>query len=182
MGTLQYAILGMLNRESMTGYDLTREFQTSLFDFWTAKHSQVYPELKSLLEKGFVEYETEISGTALEKKVYTITQQGRDAFQDWEEKAYPIKPIPKDEFRLQLFFSDAMEPETRLKQLEYHLQQHRQRLEQIRKKQEKFETIPPKEENQFCDYLVMQGAIHREESYCRWLEECIKLCQQRKIL
>ena len=67
MGTLQYAILGMLNRDSMTGYDLTREFQTSLFDFWTAKHSQVYPELKSLLEKGYVEYETEISGTALEK-------------------------------------------------------------------------------------------------------------------
>ena len=119
MGTLQYAILGMLNRESMTGYDLTREFQTSLFDFWTAKHSQVYPELKSLLEKGYVEYETEISGTALKKKVYTITQQGRDAFQNWEETAYPIKPIPKDEFRLQLFFSEERSFQVPLSPVQY---------------------------------------------------------------
>ena len=47
MGTLKYAILGLLNRKSMTGYDLSKEFETTLFEFWNAKHSQIYPELKS---------------------------------------------------------------------------------------------------------------------------------------
>ena len=51
MGTLKYAILGLLNRKSMTGYDLSKEFETTLFEFWNAKHSQIYPELKSLSEK-----------------------------------------------------------------------------------------------------------------------------------
>ena len=59
MGTLKYAILGLLNRKNMTGYDLSKEFETTLFEFWNAKHSQIYPELKSLSEKGLVQYEVE---------------------------------------------------------------------------------------------------------------------------
>ena len=52
MGTLRYAILGLLNRKAMTGYDLSKEFQTSLAEFWHAKHSQIYPELKTLAGAG----------------------------------------------------------------------------------------------------------------------------------
>ena len=41
MGTLRYAILGLLNRWDMSGYDLTKEFETTLAEFWGAKHSQI---------------------------------------------------------------------------------------------------------------------------------------------
>ena len=104
MGTLKYAILGLLNRKNMTGYDLSKEFETTLFEFWNAKHSQIYPELKSLSENGLVRYEVEITGNVLEKKVYSITEKGREDFYKWEESLNPLKPVPKDEFRLQLFF------------------------------------------------------------------------------
>lgn len=55
MGVLKYAILGLLNRQKMTRYDISRACDTSLFEFWNAKHSQIYPELKSLTEAGLVE-------------------------------------------------------------------------------------------------------------------------------
>ena len=45
MRTLKYAILGLLNREPMTGYDIAKEFSKDLGEFWNAKHSQIYPEL-----------------------------------------------------------------------------------------------------------------------------------------
>ena len=90
MGTLKYAILGLLNRKSMTGYDLSKEFETTLFEFWNAKHSQIYPELKSLSEKGLVQYEVEITGNVLEKKVYSITEKGREDFYEWEESLNPL--------------------------------------------------------------------------------------------
>ena len=49
MRTLKYAILGLINREPMSGYDITREFNNNdLANFWYAKHSQVYPELARL--------------------------------------------------------------------------------------------------------------------------------------
>ena len=72
MGVLKYAILGLLNQKNMTGYDITKEFEETLCEFWSAKHSQIYPELKSLNEQGMVEYKIEISGTVLEKKLYSI--------------------------------------------------------------------------------------------------------------
>ncbi|MCX8179105.1 MAG: PadR family transcriptional regulator, partial [Candidatus Aenigmarchaeota archaeon] len=42
MRTLKYAILGLLNRKPMTGYDLSKEFSYQLGNFWSANHSQIY--------------------------------------------------------------------------------------------------------------------------------------------
>lgn len=43
MRTLKYAILGLLNQKEMTGYDLMKQFESTLCEFWSAKHSQIYP-------------------------------------------------------------------------------------------------------------------------------------------
>ena len=74
MRTLKYAILGLINRKPMTGYDITREFNSNnLANFWYAKHSQVYPELGRLMEEKLVTCEVVIQGEKLEKKLYSIT-------------------------------------------------------------------------------------------------------------
>ena len=111
MGTLKYAILGLLNRNEMTGYELSKEFETTLFEFWNAKHSQIYPELKSLNAEGLIQYRVEITGNVLEKKVYTITDEGRRDFSEWEETLCPIQTASKDESRLRLFFLDGASPD-----------------------------------------------------------------------
>ncbi|HCX64833.1 MAG TPA: PadR family transcriptional regulator, partial [Eubacteriaceae bacterium] len=36
MSTLKYAILGLLHRKSLTGYDLKKEFDRELANFWYA--------------------------------------------------------------------------------------------------------------------------------------------------
>ena len=45
---LQYIILGLLNIESKTGYDLTKAFDSDIGEFWSANHSQIYPLLKKM--------------------------------------------------------------------------------------------------------------------------------------
>lgn len=179
MGVLKYAILGLLNRKKMTGYDITRACETSLFEFWNAKHSQIYPELKSLTEAGLVEYEIEISGNVLQKKLYSITPAGREAFQEWEMTEHKRRGVPKDEFRLQLFFSDSISPDQRLDLLRAQRRAHTERLAQLHDDLNKFDAIPPQDDCAFCDYMVLLGAIMREESSCDWLDRCIALCQQR---
>lgn len=63
MRTLKYAILGLINREPMTGYDITREFNSNnLANFWYAKHSQVYPELGRLMDEKLVTCEVRDPG------------------------------------------------------------------------------------------------------------------------
>lgn len=178
MGTLKYAILGLLEQRPRSGYELSQEFESTLNEFWNAKHSQIYPELRKLTEEGAVEYQVEIVGTALEKKLYSITQQGREDFLQWLDQNRPLPPTPKNELRLQVFFSSCLTPQRRLELLEYQLGQHQKRLEHLRNNQTKFRgVIPPTDSPEFGDYLVLMGAIMREESACRWLEECIRLCQ-----
>lgn len=65
MRTLKYAILGMLMQKSMTGYELMQQFESALCEFWTANHSQIYPELKKLTEEGMVNFKVEISGNIM---------------------------------------------------------------------------------------------------------------------
>ena len=179
MGTLKYAILGLLNRNEMTGYELSKEFETTLFEFWNAKHSQIYPELKSLNAEGLIQYRVEITGNVLEKKVYTITDEGRRDFSEWEETLCPIQTASKDESRLRLFFLDGASPDFQQRFLADQLSQHQTHLEHLLENQKKFDEIPPTDDRALSDYLVLRGAVYREEAALQWIQECIKLGEQR---
>ena len=87
--------------------------------------------------------------------------------------------MPKDEFRLQLFFSDSIPSEQRLALLDAEREAHTERLAQLHDDLNKFDGIPPADDCAFCDYMVLLGAIKREEASCDWLATCIDLCRAR---
>ncbi len=178
MRTLKYALLGMLNKQSMTGYELMKLFEGALSEFWSVKHSQIYPELKRLTEEGMVTYQVEISGNVLEKKLYSITELGKKDFMDWLGKPHKMKSTPKEEFRLQLFYSSALTPERQIYILQDQLEQHQIRLKHLKESQSSFFEVPKRGTYEFSDYLVLLGAIRREESACDWLKECISMCKE----
>ena len=172
--TLKYALLGLLCHDNLSGYDLYLEFDKALSEFWSAKHSQIYPELKKLTEEGKVSYDIEISGTALEKKVYSITEAGRKDFLNWLNTFEPMQPTAKDVFRLRLFFGAELEQEARLKMLRQQLGEHEARLAHLRNSTSKFDNVTDRESPAYFDSLILLGAIMREENYCKWLETCIE--------
>lgn len=180
MGTLKYAILGMLSRKNMTGYDMSKEFDTTLAELWNANHSQIYPELKNLAEAGLIQYDVEISGNVLEKKMYSITPKGKEEFSRWELTYHKLKPVSKDEFRLQLFFADSISIDERIRHMQLRLEEHQNKLTHLKGKLSAFENIPPKKESEFTDYLVLTGAIIREEGNCSWLKQSIEACKIRE--
>ncbi len=45
---------------------------------------------------------------------------------------------------------------------------------------EKFSSVPPKDENDFADYLVLHGAVLREETCCKWLKRLYQVMQKRE--
>src|SRR3989304_9849086 len=52
--TLHYALLGLLARRPLTGYEILKRFTRSVVFFWNAKRSQIYAELKRMERLGFV--------------------------------------------------------------------------------------------------------------------------------
>ncbi|KIR02771.1 Negative regulator of phenolic acid metabolism PadR [Lachnospiraceae bacterium TWA4] len=176
MRVLKFAILGLLNQQKMTGYELMKQFESTLCEFWSAKHSQIYPELKKLTDEGCLEYEVEISGTSLEKKIYSITKKGKDEFLVWLHSETILEATPKDISRLKIFFSSSLSQMNEFYYLKDQKRQHKERLEHLKNNQKKFTKIPASDSDEFGDYLVLKGAIMREQMTIQWLQECIELC------
>ncbi|AAK81301.1 Predicted transcriptional regulator [Clostridium acetobutylicum ATCC 824] len=165
MRNLKYAILGLINRKPLTGYDIAKEFNSGLVEFWYAKHSQIYPELKKLTDEGLISYKTVIQGEKLEKKLYTITENGKEALQKWLKKDEPLEPTPKDIFRLKAYFCDEMDDETLLRQFKIALEKHTEKLEHLEECMEMLlseKDVSKVHSPEFGDYIVLNGAVMRE--------------------
>ncbi|HEY9876051.1 MAG TPA: PadR family transcriptional regulator, partial [Candidatus Obscuribacterales bacterium] len=75
--SLAHAILGLLQQEEMTGYDL----KTSCFDgciahLWPADQAQIYRTLDKLVEQGWITCTVEIQRDRPNRKVYSVTEAG----------------------------------------------------------------------------------------------------------
>lgn len=110
--SLQYALLGLLSYKQMTGYDLKKLFDESISNFWYASLSQIYRELGVLENKGMLTSAIEKQSDRPDKKVYSITEDGKKAFKEWI-KNFPEKlsKEKRDEFTLRIFFGSNLSKE-----------------------------------------------------------------------
>ena len=79
--SLTYALLGLLDAGSASGYELTKSFEESLERYaWSAQQSHIYPELKRLERAGHI---TVVDRGARGRQTYGITASGRDVLRSW---------------------------------------------------------------------------------------------------
>ncbi len=101
--SLKHALLGILGYRPMTGYELKQFFDSSVAHFWNAELSQIYPTLKSLEEGGFVDKHVEVQETRPNRKIYEITDAGKEEFLRWVRA--PQAPADlRDPFLIKVFF------------------------------------------------------------------------------
>lgn len=109
--SLAFGILGFLNYEPMSGYDLAKAFEFSLQFFWHAQNSHIYLELKNLEKKGYICGSTIVQSDRPNKKIYTITGTGKKAFMDWlAEGPGGDATHFKSSFLMKVFFGANMPP------------------------------------------------------------------------
>lgn len=173
MRELKYAILGLVNREPITGYDITKLFSENLSKFWYAQHSQIYPELKRLVTEGLIEYTVTITGEKLEKKLYSITKNGRSHLRDWINTDEGLPPIAKDPFRLRLYFSEHLSKAEVAELIESQSKKHKLRLDELVAEYYSYKEKPAVNDPNYGDYLLIMGGIDREKAYIKWLGDCI---------
>jgi len=78
---LSHAILATLLSGPVSGYKLTKRFNAAIGYFWQATHQQIYRELTSREEHGYVE-RVPSSSPSTEKR-YALTPQGRSVLTEW---------------------------------------------------------------------------------------------------
>jgi DNA-binding PadR family transcriptional regulator len=90
---LGFAVLGLLVRQDATGYELARSLERPVGYFWTARHSQIYPELARLAEAGLVDYDERPGRGPRATKHYRITGKGRTALARWVASEFEPQPV-----------------------------------------------------------------------------------------
>ena len=80
--SLEHILLGML-RTACSGYDLKQEFELGARHFWSAELSQIYPTLKRMESKGWLESRLEPSPRGPDRRVYERTAAGREVLHEW---------------------------------------------------------------------------------------------------
>jgi DNA-binding PadR family transcriptional regulator len=115
--TLEYAILGFLNYQPFTGYDLKKMFDTSVRHFWSADQSQIYRTLSKITEQGLAEMEVVEQTDRPDRKVYHITPAGRQALHAWLLGPFEMDE-PRSQPLVQVFFSGQLTNEEILAKFE----------------------------------------------------------------
>jgi DNA-binding PadR family transcriptional regulator len=125
--TLGYALLGLLARRPRTGYELSQALRDPIGFFWTASHSQVYPELARLQAEGLVRHRVIDGPGPRDTKQYWATPAGRQSLGKWA--ARPPQPHPaRDESLLKVYSLWTADRSAARALLEATLSAHRTQL------------------------------------------------------
>lgn len=177
--SLQYAIMGLLSYKPMSGYDLKNVFDKSINFFWSAQLSQIYRDLGNLEAKGYVSAIVEAQEKRPDRKVYSITAEGRQSFQQWLEKFPPNLTVPlRDEFVVHVFFGSQISTE----ELQYQFRKLIKEQNEIIASyqlieiaiEEYSQALASPEESLYWRLTLKRGFIMAEASI-RWAEQCIEV-------
>lgn len=127
--SLPHAILGVLEARPMTGYELTRFFQSTARWVWTAPQSQIYPLLRKLQDEGWIAGEDQVRGEKLQRTSYSLTVAGLSELRRWLGESYS-EPSVRDALLLKSLFFEMTEPEIARKVLEGHITELEDRIAQ----------------------------------------------------
>jgi PadR family transcriptional regulator AphA len=98
-----HIVLGLLSLSGeATPYDLKQMVSATVGHFWSLPHSQLYAEPERLARGGYVTEQREQEGRR--RKLYSLTDRGRKAFEDWLLVLTPEPYMLRDLALLKLFF------------------------------------------------------------------------------
>ena len=81
--TTSYAILGLLDLQEWTAYELTQQARRSLAFVWPMSESQLYAEPKRLARERLLTISTRSAGPQRTRQLLRITAKGRTALRRW---------------------------------------------------------------------------------------------------
>ncbi|MCL2212582.1 MAG: PadR family transcriptional regulator [Oscillospiraceae bacterium] len=106
----KYILIGTVLERPLTGYDMKKEIEMGVGNFYKASYGSLYPALKKLTEQGMLAMTEETWGGRV-KKYYVATQAGKAEFMEWLAQPDCDSPL------VQIYFFDYLPAELRQKRI-----------------------------------------------------------------
>ena len=125
--SLKFLLLALLADHPQSGYEMDRDYSDLIQFFWSAQQRQIYNVLNTLRSDGLAEVEKVVQEDAPNKKVYHITDSGRDALREWLKQ-----PVSLEQLRVawlaKLFFGHHTELLHAINNLRFHQDEVQRRM------------------------------------------------------
>lgn len=181
--SLRDAVLAALLEGESSGYDLAKDFDASVANFWPATPQQLYRELDRLSGQGLIQARVVHQERRPNKRMFSLTEAGRDAIRQFTTK--PPKPsVIRDELLVKVQAADAGDIESVREFI-------RDRLHWANAKVQRYERLRARildgrsEEDYLIrterigPYLTLMRGISFEEENIRWAEHALSIVERR---
>lgn len=98
-------VLGILNHSSRTGYEINNILKNQLSYFYDGTFGMIYPTLRKLESEGKITKKVIAQDGKPSKKVYAITQKGKDEFRRYMISEMNPESV-KSDFLLRMYFGE----------------------------------------------------------------------------
>ncbi len=185
MNTLSYTLLGLIARQPLSGYDLTRQMRERMGLLWPVSHSQIYPELAQMEAQGLITHEVVEQQDRPAKKVYRLTVAGHLTLEQWVTAPTPPTSI-RDEFILKAYsvwVADPQEASARFREQEAQhqeqLAQHEQTLARLQAQWG--DALERVNAPLFGSAIALHYGIGYEQMYLAWLRSVIAALESKHM-
>ncbi len=181
--SLKHAILGFLNYQASTGYDLKAYFDNSVRHFWPADQAQIYRTLSELTKDGLATVELVPQEDRPNKKVYSITHAGQEELRQWL-----VMPLPPHDHRnaelIQVFFAGQLSDEEVLEMFERAAAQYRAILavyDHIPMQITDYVEMVGSPRETFFWLLTLENGLRSTQATLEWLESVIERLRNQQV-
>ncbi len=176
--SLNHVVLGLLSNGDLSGYDLKKLIQNSEHLYWSGNNNQVYKALSELLACGYVTNVLQYQEHSPNKKVYSITESGRDAFMKWIQSE--IEPMEiKKPFLLRLISMKALSIETIKKLLDvYEVQLDTQLIMTRHNKLEREKSDGKEKLTQIVEMFINKNLMMSYQNEIVWIRAFRKAIEE----
>jgi len=175
----QYALLGLLTVQPMSGYEIKKNIENSISFFWSESFGQIYPALKKMERNNLIKSKNMPDQKGKLKTVYQITNNGRKKLAEWLHK--PVQPSRKrNELLLKLFFGNQMSSETLESHFNKEKEKHQSLMQMYQITEKKLDTecslLPDYE---FWKITLFYGQF-QSQAILEWVEKSRDLLSKKK--
>lgn len=181
--SLRDAVLAALLEGESSGYDLAKDFDASVANFWPATPQQLYRELDRLAEQGLIQARLVQQERRPNKRMFSLTEAGRDAIRQFTTKA-PKPSVIRDELLVKVQAADAGDIEAVREFIRDRLHwasAKAQRYERLRAR-----MLDGRSEEEYLarterigPYLTLSRGISFEQENIRWAERALIILERR---
>jgi PadR family transcriptional regulator AphA len=169
--SLKHALLVLLDASPASGYDLRKRFGEHMGYFWSASHQQIYQQLKKLNEAGEISCELIPQPGKPDKKIYTLTGEGRSALQSWLEE--PAKSVAvNDALLVKLYAGHLADPGDLQREMSRHREKNERKLQVFLGLEAEYQATSKGAQAKLqMPYLTLRRGILEVKAWLQWCTE-----------